>query len=94
MEAEKTGIKIVESPFVVSFRDMTKYFKPGLPFDFTVRLLPLAQPLLVCPLVDSVKSSLPKWLFVAGPGEPPRWLPGQQRPGQDKSSGHAPAGLR
>lgn len=44
VEAEKTGIKIVESPYVVSFRDMTKYFKPGLPFDFTVRLLLLAQP--------------------------------------------------
>ncbi|XP_075871782.1 complement C3-like isoform X2 [Nelusetta ayraudi] len=38
VEAEKTGIKIVESPFVVSFRDMTKYFKPGLPFDFTVQV--------------------------------------------------------
>lgn len=41
MEAEKTGIKIVESPYVVSFRDMTKHFKPGLPFDFTVRPPPL-----------------------------------------------------
>lgn len=40
MEAEKTGIKIVESPFVISFTEMTKYFKPGLPFDFTVSLLP------------------------------------------------------
>ena len=37
VEAEKTGIKIVESPYVLSFKDTTKYFKPGLPFDFTVR---------------------------------------------------------
>uniref|UniRef100_UPI003AAB8061 venom factor-like n=1 Tax=Centroberyx gerrardi TaxID=166262 RepID=UPI003AAB8061 len=38
VEAEKTGIKIVESPYVVSFRDMPKYFKPGLPFDLTVQV--------------------------------------------------------
>uniref|UniRef100_A0A672FYF9 Complement component c3b, tandem duplicate 2 n=1 Tax=Salarias fasciatus TaxID=181472 RepID=A0A672FYF9_SALFA len=36
VEAEKTGIKIVESPYVVSFKDPPKYFKPGLPLDFTV----------------------------------------------------------
>lgn len=39
MEAEKTGIKIVESPYVISFRDTPKYFKPGLPFDLTVRIV-------------------------------------------------------
>lgn len=37
MDAEKTGIKIVQSPYVVSFKDVIKYFKPGHPFDFTVR---------------------------------------------------------
>lgn len=37
VEAEKTGIQIVESPYVLSFKDITKYFKPGLPLDFTVR---------------------------------------------------------
>lgn len=37
MDAEKTGIKIVQSPYVVSFKDMIKYFKPGHPFDVTVR---------------------------------------------------------
>ncbi|XP_037546482.1 complement C3 [Nematolebias whitei] len=36
VEAEKTGIKIVESPYVVSFKDMPKYFKPGLPLDLTI----------------------------------------------------------
>lgn len=36
VDAEKTGIKIVLSPYVVSFKDTMKYFKPGLPFDFTV----------------------------------------------------------
>ncbi|KAM7419790.1 hypothetical protein PAMA_016741 [Pampus argenteus] len=38
VEAERTGIKIVESPFVVSFKDIPKYFKPGLPFDFTIQV--------------------------------------------------------
>ncbi|XP_050926350.1 complement C3 isoform X8 [Lates calcarifer] len=38
VEAEKSGIKIVESPYVVSFKDIPKYFKPGLPFDFTVQV--------------------------------------------------------
>uniref|UniRef100_A0A672YZ56 Complement component c3b, tandem duplicate 2 n=1 Tax=Sphaeramia orbicularis TaxID=375764 RepID=A0A672YZ56_9TELE len=38
VEAEKTGIKVVESPYVVSFRDMPEYFKPGLPFDFTIQV--------------------------------------------------------
>ncbi|KAM7394684.1 hypothetical protein PAMP_021470 [Pampus punctatissimus] len=42
VEAEKTGIKIVESPFVISFKDIPKYFKPGLPFDFTVRTPPIS----------------------------------------------------
>lgn len=40
VEKEKTGIQIVESPYVVSFKDTPKYFKPGLPFDFTVRFHP------------------------------------------------------
>ncbi|XP_070772937.1 complement C3-like [Enoplosus armatus] len=38
VEAEKTGIKIVESPYVVSFKYTPKYFKPGLPFDFTIQV--------------------------------------------------------
>ncbi|XP_071384060.1 complement C3-like [Centroberyx affinis] len=38
VEAEKTGIKIVESPYILSFRDMPKSFKPGLPFDFIVQV--------------------------------------------------------
>uniref|UniRef100_A0A667WKL1 Complement component c3b, tandem duplicate 1 n=1 Tax=Myripristis murdjan TaxID=586833 RepID=A0A667WKL1_9TELE len=38
VEAEKTGIKIVESPYVLSFRDMPKFFKPGMPFDFTIQV--------------------------------------------------------
>lgn len=39
VEAEKSGIRIVESPFVISFKDITKFFKPGLPFDFAVRTI-------------------------------------------------------
>nr|XP_061792030.1 complement C3-like [Nerophis lumbriciformis] len=38
VEAEKTGIKIVDSPYVLSFKDTVKYFKPGLPFDFTIQV--------------------------------------------------------
>uniref|UniRef100_A0A8C9XMR8 Complement component c3b, tandem duplicate 2 n=1 Tax=Sander lucioperca TaxID=283035 RepID=A0A8C9XMR8_SANLU len=38
VEAEKTGIKIVDSPYVVSFKDIPKYFKPGLPLDFTIQV--------------------------------------------------------
>uniref|UniRef100_UPI0037E9C17B venom factor-like n=1 Tax=Semicossyphus pulcher TaxID=241346 RepID=UPI0037E9C17B len=38
VEAEKTGIKIVESPFVLSFKDIPKYYKAGLPFDFTIQV--------------------------------------------------------
>lgn len=39
VEAEKSGIKIVESHYVLFFKDAPKYFKPGLPFDFTVRVV-------------------------------------------------------
>uniref|UniRef100_H3CLD7 Complement component c3b, tandem duplicate 2 n=1 Tax=Tetraodon nigroviridis TaxID=99883 RepID=H3CLD7_TETNG len=38
VDAEKTGIKIVQSPYVVSFKDTIKYFKPDLPFDFTIQV--------------------------------------------------------
>ncbi|KAF1394639.1 hypothetical protein PFLUV_G00003160 [Perca fluviatilis] len=38
VEAEKTGIKIVESLYVLSFKDIPKYFKPGLPLDFTIQV--------------------------------------------------------
>uniref|UniRef100_A0A3B4ZLY2 Complement C3-like n=1 Tax=Stegastes partitus TaxID=144197 RepID=A0A3B4ZLY2_9TELE len=38
VEAEKTGIKIVESPYVIFFKDMPKYFKPGLPLDFQIQV--------------------------------------------------------
>ncbi|XP_068460339.1 complement C3-like [Clinocottus analis] len=51
VEAEKTGIKIVSSPYVVSFKDIPKYFKPGLPLDFTIQVRyhdgPPAQNVLV-----------------------------------------------
>uniref|UniRef100_A0A3Q1H0X2 Uncharacterized protein n=1 Tax=Anabas testudineus TaxID=64144 RepID=A0A3Q1H0X2_ANATE len=38
VEAEKTGIKIVNSPYVLNFKDVPKYFKPGLPFDFKIQV--------------------------------------------------------
>ncbi|KAK1886028.1 Complement C3 [Dissostichus eleginoides] len=38
VEAEKTGIKIVESLYAISFKDAPKYFKPGLPLDFTIQV--------------------------------------------------------
>jgi hypothetical protein len=36
VEAEKSGIKIVKSPYVLSFIETPKYYKPGLPFDVMV----------------------------------------------------------
>ncbi|XP_053711085.1 complement C3-like isoform X2 [Synchiropus splendidus] len=36
VEAEKSGIKIVESPYVVTFKDMSPSYKTGLPFDFSI----------------------------------------------------------
>ncbi|KAK5865371.1 hypothetical protein PBY51_019649 [Eleginops maclovinus] len=38
VEAEKTGIKIVESPYAISFKNVPRYFKPGLPLDFTIQV--------------------------------------------------------
>ncbi|KAM9363777.1 venom factor-like [Symphorus nematophorus] len=38
VEAEKTGIKIVKSPYAISFKDIPKYFKPSMPFDFTIQV--------------------------------------------------------
>ncbi|XP_041838364.1 complement C3-like [Melanotaenia boesemani] len=38
VEATKTGITIVDSPYVLSFKNTLKYFKPGLPFDFTIQV--------------------------------------------------------
>uniref|UniRef100_A0A3P9LX36 Complement component c3b, tandem duplicate 2 n=1 Tax=Oryzias latipes TaxID=8090 RepID=A0A3P9LX36_ORYLA len=38
VEAEKTGVKIVKSPYVISFTDSPKYFKPGLPLDLTIEV--------------------------------------------------------
>ncbi|MEQ2243779.1 hypothetical protein ILYODFUR_010358, partial [Ilyodon furcidens] len=38
VEAEKTGIRIVESPYVISFKDVPKYFKPGMPLDLTIQV--------------------------------------------------------
>nr|XP_024001406.1 venom factor-like [Salvelinus alpinus] len=38
VEAEKSGIKIVESPYVLSFIDTPKYYKPGLPFDVMIQV--------------------------------------------------------
>ncbi|XP_061770767.1 complement C3-like [Nerophis ophidion] len=38
VEATKTGIRIVDSPYVLSFKDTQKFFKPGLPFDFTIQV--------------------------------------------------------
>ncbi|KAJ8283257.1 hypothetical protein COCON_G00021070 [Conger conger] len=36
VEAERTGIKIVESPYKIYFSNTPQYFKPGLPFYVTV----------------------------------------------------------
>ncbi|XP_032868094.1 complement C3-like isoform X2 [Amblyraja radiata] len=36
VEAEKTDIKIVRSPYTISFSKTSKYYKPGMPFDMMV----------------------------------------------------------
>ncbi|XP_072104650.1 complement C3-like [Mobula birostris] len=36
VEAEKTGINIVESPYTISFTKTSKYYKPGMPFEMMV----------------------------------------------------------
>ncbi|XP_059495845.1 complement C3-like [Stegostoma tigrinum] len=36
VEAEKLGIKIVTTPYTISFTKTSKYFKPGMPFDLRV----------------------------------------------------------
>ncbi|XP_039766219.1 complement C3 [Ornithorhynchus anatinus] len=36
VEAEKTGIPIVTSPYQIHFTKTPKYFKPGMPFELTV----------------------------------------------------------
>lgn len=81
VEAEKTGIKIVQSPYVVSFKDMIKYFKPGHPFDFTVRTTNVLD-FLFCTIKQHRSC-----LFCADPSEQPRWLAGAQRPSQGEPPG-------
>lgn len=81
VEAEKTGIKIVESPYVVSFKDIPKYFKPGLPFDFTVRTTLCVQDLSTTPAYFLCFMYFVQCLVLtisptcSDPGEPPRRLP-------------------
>lgn len=36
VEVELGGIKIVTSPYTISFKKTSKYFKPGVSFDVTV----------------------------------------------------------
>ncbi|XP_041091594.1 complement C3-like [Polyodon spathula] len=36
VEAERTGIQIVKSPYTILFTKTAKYYKPGMPFDVTV----------------------------------------------------------
>ncbi|KAM9493800.1 complement C3-like [Clarias gariepinus] len=36
VEAEKSGIKIILTPYVLAIEDTSKFFKMGLPFDLTV----------------------------------------------------------
>ncbi|XP_035427750.2 complement C3 isoform X1 [Cygnus atratus] len=36
VEAQRTGIHIVTSPYTIHFTHTPKYFKPGMPFDLTV----------------------------------------------------------
>ncbi|XP_076841190.1 complement C3-like isoform X2 [Brachyhypopomus gauderio] len=38
VEAEKSGIKIVVAPYVISFKDPLRFYKPGLPFNLKVKV--------------------------------------------------------
>ncbi|XP_073669750.1 venom factor-like [Paramisgurnus dabryanus] len=68
VETEKSGIKIVTSPYMLSFRDTSQYFKPGMPFDITVtvsnhdgspaRNVPVKVNLLQSPISTSNTGSL------------------------------------
>lgn len=37
VQAERSGIPIVTSPYQIHFTKTPKYFKPGMPFDLMVR---------------------------------------------------------
>ena len=37
VEAERSGIPIVTSPYQIHFTKTSKFFKPGMPFDLMVR---------------------------------------------------------
>lgn len=37
VEAERTGIPIVTSPYQIHFTKTSRFFKPAMPFDLTVR---------------------------------------------------------
>lgn len=39
VEAERSGIPIVTSPYQIHFTKTPKYFKPAMPFDLMVRAL-------------------------------------------------------
>ncbi|KAJ3614154.1 hypothetical protein NHX12_017730 [Muraenolepis orangiensis] len=64
VEAVKTGIRVVNSPYIMTFTDIPKYFKPGLPFDFTVQLnyqdgSPAGDVLVKVDLVDAAVTVQP-----------------------------------
>lgn len=46
VEAEKTGIYIVTSPYEIHFTKTSKYFKPGMPFELMVISVPPGSRLL------------------------------------------------
>ncbi|XP_072240558.1 complement C3-like isoform X2 [Leuresthes tenuis] len=39
VEAELRGIKIIASPYTITFKKTPKYFKPGMPFDVVVEVM-------------------------------------------------------
>lgn len=91
VDAERTGIKIVESPYVVSFKNVVKYFKPGNPFDFTVR--PSAAAAALAFLLQSNQTSQ-VGVSSADPREQPGRLPCSERPSQSQPPGLPPGGLQ
>ncbi|GCB75322.1 hypothetical protein scyTo_0016409, partial [Scyliorhinus torazame] len=60
VEAEKSGIKIVTTPYTILFRKTSKYYKPGMPFTLMVQVTnPDGSPATGIPvIVNSREGSL------------------------------------
>lgn len=70
VEAQRTGIHIVKSPYTIHFTHTPKYFKPGMPFDLTVTAPGDRDGAPVAPASSAWGwgKGKPRGLWVRGPG--------------------------